>query len=258
MARKVLGTSDDFVQSLERGLSVIQCFGERAPSMTLTEVAAATSLTRATARRFLLTLERMGHVASDGKHFWLTPHILTLGFAYLSSLPWWHVAEIPMADVMQKLGETCAAAALDDTEIIYLARVPATRIMSVNLSVGSRLPAYCTSLGRVLLAFSSEERQNAYFKRAKFVKRTEKTTVDPVKLKKILKSAKAQGYSIVDQELEIGVRAIAVPVFDRAGRTVAALNVGTQASRVPLSKLTSEFLPVLNEAALRVTSSLPF
>jgi len=226
--------------------------------MTLSEVAAATSLTRATARRFLLTLERMGHVASDGKRFWLTPHVLTLGYAYLSSLPWWHVAEVPMADVMHKLGETCAAAALDDTEIIYLARVPATRIMSVNLSVGSRLPAYCTSLGRVLLAFSSEERQNAYFRRAKFEKLTEKTVVDPAKLRKILNSVRLQGYSIVDQEIEIGVRAIAVPVFDRAKRTVAALNVGTQASRVPVSKLVSEFLPVLKEASLRVTSLLPF
>ncbi|MBZ0099481.1 MAG: helix-turn-helix domain-containing protein [Taibaiella sp.] len=249
---------DEFVQSLERGLSVIQCFGEKAPSLTLTEVASATSLTRATARRFLLTLERMGHIATDGKYFRLTPHVLTLGYAYLSSLSWWHVAEVPMGDVVRKLSETCAAATLDDTEVIYLARVPASRIMSINLSVGSKLPAYCTSLGRVLLAFSAEDLQNSYFKRVKLIKRTDRTIVDPNKLKNIFKSIRVQGYCIVDQELEIGVRAIAVPIFDRAGRVVAALNVGTQASRVSLSKLQSDFFPVLKEAALKIRSSLPY
>ncbi|MBO6783963.1 MAG: helix-turn-helix domain-containing protein [Alphaproteobacteria bacterium] len=247
----------EFVQSLERGLAVIQAFGPETPEMSISEVAEATGTTRATARRFLLTLEELGHVRSDGKKFALTPHTLCLGYAYLSSLEWWHTAQNAMEDVVQELQESCSAAVLDGRDVIYVARVSATRIMSINLSIGTRLPAHVTSLGRVLLSHQPPEVLDRYL--SDFVSQTytERTKTKPEELREAIETARLKGYALVDQELETGLRSLAVPIYDRNGRILAALNVGTHAARTRLDEMTSRFLPVLHDASRKITAQLP-
>lgn len=245
------------VQSLARGLTVIQAFGPARPSMTLTEVAAATGMTRAAARRFLLTLEDLGFVASDGKHFSLTPHILRLGYAYLSSMNWWHIAQPYMEEVARTLQESCSAAVLDGDEIVYVARIPGTRIMSVNLNIGTRLPAYCTSLGRVLLAHRPPNWVNGYLARAALEKRAPRTITDPDRLRAEIDKVRGQGFSLVDEELEAGVRSISVPLYDRTGDCIAALNVGGAAARTTVQRQLDVYLPALREAARKTTEALP-
>ncbi len=245
------------VRSLARGLAVIQAFGPARPSMTLTEVAAATGMTRASARRFLLTLEDLGFVASDGKHFSLTPQILRLGYAYLSSMDWWHTAQPFMEQVAHKVQESCSAAVLDGDEIVYVARVSASRIMSVNLSIGTRLPAYCTSLGRVLLAHRPAAWVDGYLARAALEKRAPRTMTDPDRLRAEIDKVRAQGFSVVDEELEAGVRSIAVPLYDRTGACIAALNIGGAAARAPVQRLLDVYLPLLREASGKINAALP-
>jgi len=245
------------VQSLVRGLAVIQAFGPERDRMTLTEVAAATDMTRAAARRFLLTLEDLGFMASDGKHFSLTPHILRLGYAYLSSMCWWHIAQPFMEEVARTVQESCSAAALDGDEIVYVARVPASRIMSVNLSIGTRLPAYCTSMGRVLLSHQPPAFVDAYLARANLEKRSPRTLTDRDKLRAEIAKVRAQGFSVIDEELEAGVRSIAVPLFDRTGSCIAAMNVGGAAARATVQHLLDSYLPALQEAARKTTAALP-
>lgn len=227
----------EFLQSLERGLAVIQAFGPDHQEMTISEVAVATGTTRATARRFLLTLEHLGHVRSDGRKYSLAPHVLRLGYAYLSSLNWWKIAQGAMEDVVQELQESCSASVLDGKDVIYVARVSATRIMSINLSIGTRLPAHVTSLGRVLLSHQPPEMLDSYLvaeiEPRKF---TEWTKTDPRELREAIETARIKGYALVDQELETGLRSLAVPIYDRNGRILAALNVGTHAARTRLEK----------------------
>ena len=246
------------VRSLARGLAVIQAFGPERPSMTLTEVAAATGMTRAAARRFLLTLEDLGFVASDGKHFSLTPHILCLGYAYLSSMSWWHIAQPFMEQVARTVQESCSAAAMDGDEIVYLARIPGTRIMSVNLNIGSRLPAYCTSLGRVLLADRPAAWLDDYLVRARRSRnaRRARSPTRPGCAPKSTRCA-ALGFSLVDEELEAGVRSIAVPLYDRTGACIAALNIGGAAARTTVQRQLDVYLPALREAARKTTEALP-
>lgn len=245
------------VRSLARGLAVIQAFGPERPAMTLTEVAAATGMTRASARRFLLTLEDLGFVSSDGKHFSLTPHILRLGHAYLSSMSWWHVAQPFMEDVARTVQESCSAAVLDGDEIVYVVRVPASRIMSVNLSIGTRLPAYCTSLGRVLLAHLPAARVGGYLDRTALDKRAPRTITDPERLRAEIDKVRRQGFSVIDEELEAGVRSIAVPLHDRTGACIAALNIGGAAARAPVQRLLDVYLPLLRKASRRITEAVP-
>ncbi|MCY4191103.1 MAG: helix-turn-helix domain-containing protein [Rhodospirillaceae bacterium] len=245
------------VQSLARGLAVIQAFRADRARMTLTEVATTTNMTRAAARRFLLTLEDLGFVASDGKYFSLTPHVLRLGYAYLSSLCWWHIAQPFMEEVARSVQESCSAAALDGDEIVYLARVPASRIMSVNLSIGTRLPAYCTSMGRVLLAHKSPSSIDAYLAGTKLEKRTARTLADQDRLRAEIVKVRAQGYSVINEELEAGVRSVAVPLFDRNGNCIAALNIGGAASRATIRHVLDVYLPTLQEASRKTTAALP-
>ena len=247
----------EYVQSLERGLAVIRAFGPERAEMTLSEVAAATGLTRAAARRFLLTLEALGHVQSEGRRFRLTPHVLTLGYAYLSALPWWQNAQPHMEDVVARLGESCSAAVLDGDDIVYVARVPARRIMTINLSIGTTLPAHVTSLGRVLLAEQAPEWLDRYFDRIHPVARTPRTVTDTVRLRQILSQARADGYALVDEELELGLRSLAVVLRDRAGRPLAALNVSASAQRTTAAAMVETYLPMLQEAARRITQTLP-
>ncbi len=247
----------EFVQSLARGLSIIQAFGAERETMTLTEVAEATGLSRAAARRFLHTLETLGFVGRDGRRFFLRPPILCLGYAYLSSVAWWRVAQPFMEEVAAEVHESCSASVLDRHEVVYLARVPTRRIMSVNLSIGSRLPAYCTSMGRVLLSHLPPAELDRYLAESSRIKHTERTQTDEGALRPILERARADGYSLVDQELDAGVCSLAVPVFDRAGRCIAALNVGAHSMRYSGEKLLEDVLPVLLDASRKITRALP-
>jgi IclR family pca regulon transcriptional regulator len=249
--------SPDFVASLARGLAVIRAFGHDAHAMTLTEVARRTGLSRATARRFLLTLSTLGYARSeDGKHFRLTPKVLDLGYAYLSSLDLIEVAQPAMEQVAAETQESCSVAVLDGHDVVYVARVPTKRIMRVNLSVGTRLPAHATSLGRVLLADLPEAVLDAFLAEGPLARFTDRTVTDAAELKRRLAEVRRQGYAVVDQELEEGLRSISVPLRGRGG-AIAALNVSSHASRVSNQELVRRFLPAMRAAAAAIAAALP-
>lgn len=250
-------TDKDYVQSLARGLEVIRTFSRYKPRMTLSEVAQQTGLTRAAARRFLLTLVRENYAETDGKHFSLRPKVLDLGFSYLSALPMWEVAQPIMRDVVNSLQESCSLAVLDGLDIVYVARVPTERVMTIGLAIGSRLPAFCTSMGRTLLAGLPPRELAVYYDRVKLERRTPQTVANMVALKDAVEASRRQGYTLIDQELEMGLRSIAVPVRNRRSEVIAALNVGTQAGRTSAETMKTRFLPVLIDAAERIAASLP-
>jgi len=247
---------DGYVQSFARGLDVIRSFSAQAPEQTLTSVAARSGLTRAGARRILLTLQALGYVDSDGKLYRLTPRILDLGFAYLSSLPLWHLAEPVMQELVAQVGESCSAAVLDGTDVVYVVRVPTHKIMSITLSVGSRLPAYCTSMGRVLLADLPEDALAARLRACDPQPLTRNTVTAIDTLTARVAQARRQGWCIVNQELEEGLISVAVPVTNRAGRTVAALNISGQANRTSARAVQDQLLPALQEAARTISRLL--
>ncbi|WP_332116805.1 IclR family transcriptional regulator [Azorhizobium caulinodans] len=247
----------DYVQSLARGLQVLRAFSQYKPRMTLSEVAQHTGLTRAAARRFLLTLVREGFAETDGKRFALRPKVLELGFAYLSSLPMWEVAQPVMRDVVNTLQESCSLSVLDGEDIVYVAREPTARVMTIGLSIGSRLPAYCSSMGRVLLSGLPPAELAAFYDRVRIEKRTPRTVPTKVALKDEVETARRQGWALVDQELELGLRSIAVPIRNRRGEVLAALNVSTHEGRTPLEAMRNRFLPVLLDAAQRISAALP-
>jgi IclR family pca regulon transcriptional regulator len=235
----------DYVQSLDRGLAVLRTFDAENPSLTLSEVARLTSLTRATARRLLMTFEKLGYMSSDGRRFSLTPKVLDLGYAYVSSMQVSDIAQPFMEALSERVHESVSASVLDGDEIVYVARVPTKRIMTIALSLGSRLPAAITSMGRVLLADLSPNQLELFLTQARPPMRTERTVVDPDRLREILGDVRRQGWALVDQELEDGVRSVAAPVRGRSGRAVAAINVSTHAGRVNLRELRNDFLPQL-------------
>ncbi|QRG08479.1 helix-turn-helix domain-containing protein [Xanthobacter dioxanivorans] len=247
----------DYVQSLVRGLDVIRTFSQYKPRMTLSEVAQHAGLTRAAARRFLLTLTREGYAATDGKYFFLRPKVLDLGFSYLSSLPMWEVAQPIMRDVVNALQESCSLSVLDGGDIVYVARVPTQRVMTIGLSIGSRLPAFCTSMGRTLLAGLPPAELAVFYDQVKLEKLTERTVANMVALKDAIEASRRQGYTLVDQELEMGLRSIAVPVRNRRSEVLAALNVSTHQGRSSIEAMKTRFLPVLLDAAERISASLP-
>ncbi|MBD2762354.1 helix-turn-helix domain-containing protein [Kocuria sp. cx-455] len=214
-----------YVQSLARGLSVIAAFDAAQPVMTLSDVARHTGLTRATARRFLLTLESLGYVRSDGRMFELTPKVLQLGYSYLSALSLPQVASPHLKRLSDTLQESTSLSVLDGQDIVYVARVATHRIMTVAIAVGTRFPAYATSMGRVLLADLSAQELAEYLSAAQLSPLTRRTTTERDALAQQLQRVREQGYAVVDQELEVGLRSAAVPVRDRAGRTIAAINV---------------------------------
>jgi len=245
-----------FVEALARGLAVIRSFDEEHERLTVSKVARRTALNRATARRFLLTLQTLGYVAGDGKYFWLTPKVLGLGHAYLSSTPLPRLLQPVLEQVSEELRESCSASILEGGEIVYIARAAARRVISIGLGVGSHLPAYCTSMGRVLLAALEADELRAYLETTPLVPLTPYTLTDPMQLKAELAQVRAQGYALVDQELELGLRSIAVPVKNARGRVLAAMNVGVQAGRVSKEEMLERFLPVLQRAAQSLTPSL--
>jgi IclR family pca regulon transcriptional regulator len=249
--------SADFVQSLERGLAVIRAFDGAHPELTLTEVAAATGVTRAAARRFLLTLVDLGYVRSDGRFFSLSPRVLELGYAYLSSLSLPEVAEPHLETLVAEVNESSSVSVLDAGDVVYVARVPTSRIMTVAISVGTRFPAYATSMGRVLLAGLPDEDLEKYLGEVKLARLTTRTVGSVAALRAELSRVRAQGWAIVDQELEEGLRAVAAPIRDRTGRTVAAVNISAHASRTPVESVRRDLLPPLLATAARIEADLP-
>jgi IclR family pca regulon transcriptional regulator len=237
-----------FVAAIERGLSVMRAFHDQSDRLTLSDVARLVSLSRATARRCLLTLRALGYVESEGRYFSLTPQVLTLAQAYLSSSPLPRVAQSSLERVSEKLGESCSLSLLHGDEVIYVARSTRKRIGSLHRDVGSHLPAHCTSMGRVLLAALSDTDRDSYFTTARLEEFTRKTITNKDELREKIEKVKARGYCIVDQELEPDLRSIALPVLNASGRVVAALNVSAQASRTTKKQMVDQFLPVLRDA----------
>ncbi len=259
-AREIAQMSGDpnFMTSLARGLAVIQAFTQQKRSLTIAQLSHRTGIPRAAVRRCLYTLAKLGLVGSeDGRAYSLRPKILSLGHAYLSSSTLATAAQPLLDRVSEVLDESSSIAILEGDEILYVARSSIMRrIMSVDLSIGTRLPAYCTSMGRVLLAHVQPAELDAYLERVKLVAHTPRTVIAPDRLRRALAAVAGDGYAIVDQELEIGLRSIAVPVRDLGGRVVAAINISTQASRVPLPELTRRFLPELVAASAELSSTL--
>jgi IclR family pca regulon transcriptional regulator len=252
----VAARSSDFVQSLDRGLAVIRAFGPDRERLSLSEVARVTGLTRAAARRFLLTLVKLGYVRNDGREFSLRPRVLELGYAYLSGLALPEVAAPHMEELVARLHESSSISVLDGHQIVYVVRVPTKRIMTVAISVGTRFPAYATSMGRVLLAQLPGDELERYLAEVTFERLTSRTVTSPARLRTIVREVARQGYAIVDQELEEGLRAVAAPIRGAADVGTAAINVSAHASRVSMSAMRGQILPALLETARQIEADL--
>ena len=244
-----------FVQSLERGLAVIRTF-EHGSASTPSEVAAATGLTRAAARRFLLTLADLGYVRAEGRAFRLSPRVLELGRAYLSGLTLPDLALPHLRELVASVRESSSVAVLDGERIVYIAHVAAKRVLAVTVTVGSEDPAWATSLGRVLLAAQSDEWLDRYLERAELPALTARTITQRGRLRAELEKVRKQGWALVDQELEVGLRAVAAPIHDAHGRVVAAVNVDPQATRWTVGAIRSTVLPQLLEKAAAIDVEL--
>jgi len=234
-----------FVQSLDRGLAVIRAFDAEHPELTLSEVARTTGLTRAAARRFLLTLVELGYVRTDGRLFTLRPKILELGYAYLSSLSLPEIALPHLEQLVERVHESTSVSVLDGDEVVYVARVPTKRIMTVSISVGTRFPAYATSMGRVLLAWRSAEWLDGYLASARLKALTAHTLADSESLRAELAAVRERGWAMADQELEEGLRSVAAPIRDQSGQVAAAINVATNVSRTSADELIERIVPQL-------------
>ena len=249
MARK----PTDVLGSFAKGLSVIEAFTAESPKLTISDAAAVTGLDRAAARRCLLTLTELGYADFDGKNFSLTPRILRLGTSCLATMPLPRMVQPLLDKLSAEIGQSTSVSILDHGEIVYVARAAQQRLMSINLMAGSRLPASCTSMGRVLLAGLSDADVRKMLKDHPPRKRTPRTVTSPEKILQLVRQARAGGFAIVDQEVEIGLRSIAVPLYDSRGRTVAALNVGVAAVQESAAELKHLYLDklVAVQAALR-------
>jgi IclR family pca regulon transcriptional regulator len=247
----------NIMSSLARGLTVIQAFTQKKRQLTISQLSVKTGLSRAAVRRCLYTLAKLGFAGSDdGRHFYLGPRILALGYSYIASMPLATAAQPVLERVSHELHESCSISTLDRADIIYVARANVTRIMSIDLGVGSRLPAFCTSMGRILLATLPAEALDSYLTQTELKKFTERTITSAEKLRQVLRLVSRNGYSIVDQELELGLRSMAVPIQNPNGKIVAALNVGAHAQRVSIQEMQSKFLPRLRAAAQELSMLL--
>lgn len=246
----------DFNQSLERGLEIIQTFGADAPRQTVSEVAAKTGLTRATTRRFLITLVELGYVVTDGRSFQLAPRVLGLGYSFLSGLGFPDVALPHLERLVAEVDESSEASILDGEDIVYVVRVPGTKLMTIAISVGSRMPAHATSMGRVLLAGLADSELDAYLKVATLKRFLPRTITEPEALRAAVLQARADGFAIVDQELEAGLLAVAVAIHDRNGRVVAAVNLSTHVARRTVRSMHEDLLPPLQRTAALIERDL--
>ncbi len=247
----------NFMTSLARGLAVIHAFQERKRHLTIAQISHRTEIPRAAVRRCLHTLMKLGYVTTDGRTYSLLPKVLTLGHAYLSSTPLAVTAQPILDRLSEQLHEACSMATLEGDEILYIARsATPQRLISVDPGAGSRLPAYCTSMGRILLAGLDDTAFEEYLAQADLQVKTSRTVHTPEGLRASIEEIRRQGWVIIDQELEIGLRSLAVPVRDAAGQVLAALNVGTHVSRVSRHELETRFLPALLEASRELSSRL--
>jgi len=246
----------EFMATLAKGLAVLGSFDKDRPTMTLSQAALAAGLSRATARRILRTLTELGYVEQSGRQFSLSSGILKLGFAYLATQNWIEQASPLMRQLSEQFHESCSAAILQATEIVYVARIPASRIMSVALAVGTRLPAFYTALGRIQLGFLDDAELWRRLRSLRVEALTPSTITDVQALFDRVREDRTQGFSIVDEELERGLRAIAVPILDRSGQVVAALNLSTHSTRTTRNEMRDRFLPGLRAAAAQISSSV--
>lgn len=247
--------SDTYVTAFSRGLAVIRCFSAARPTLTIAEVAKATDLNRATARRFLRTLEADGYVGSENGRYSLRPRMLELGYAYLSSISIDWIVQQRLLVLADRLRESCSAGVLDGHDVVFVARARTThpRVMTLALSVGTRVPAYLTSLGRVLLAELPDGELDGYLHTTELRKRTEHTVCDPAGLRAEILRVRTKGYCIADQEIEMGIRSAAVPVRRMNGPTLA-ISVASHSSRTSLSSMEADFVPPLRGAAAELES----
>jgi IclR family pca regulon transcriptional regulator len=244
----------EFMATLAKGLAVLGAFDKQRPAMTLSQAAQVTGLSRAAARRILRTLAELGYVAQNGREFSLSSGILKLGFAYLATQNWIEQATPLMRQLSEQFHESCSAAILEGTEIVYVARFPAQRIMSVTLAVGTRLPAFYTSLGRIQLGFLDHAELWCRLRSLHIEAYTPSTITDMQALYDRVREDHDKGFAIVDEELERGLRSIAVPVVDRGGQAIAALNVSTHSTRTTRNELRERFLPNLRAVADQISS----
>ena len=242
----------DVMQGLAKGLAVIEAFGEGSLGLSVSDVAERTGLDRATARRCLLTLNALGYADYDGKYFRLAPRTLRLGHAYYRSASLPATVQPFLEDLSQATGESASVSLLDDTEIIYVARASQKRVMAINLMPGSRLPAYCSSMGRVLLAALPPAKARDILDRSDRHAHTPHTVTDVDALMKILAKVAADGYAGIDQELELGLCSLSVPLLNSTGEAVAAMNVGANLVRNPLPQMIERYLPLLLKAQQRL------
>jgi IclR family transcriptional regulator, pca regulon regulatory protein len=238
----------DIINGLVKGLAVIEAFDEEHARLSITDVAQLTGLERATARRCLLTLTSLGYASYDGKFFMLTPRVLRLGHSYLAATPLPRIVQPFLERLSATTGESASASVLDGTDILYIARASLKRVMSINLSPGTRLPAYCSSMGRVLLAAMPQPAARAVLERSSLRANTPRTKSDIGELMEELGRVGQQGYAVIDEELEIGLRSIGVPLVNAAGETIAAINIGAQAARVSVADMVGTYLPLMHQA----------
>jgi IclR family transcriptional regulator, pca regulon regulatory protein len=246
----------EFMTTLAKGLAVLGAFGRERPTMTLSEAAQIAELSRAAARRVLRTLTTLGYVQQDGHVFSLSPRIVELGFAYLSTQSWVERAIPLMRELSERLGESCSAAILQGNEIVYVARITARRIMSTALAVGSRLPAFHTALGRAQLGFLDEAEIWRRLMSLRIETYTPYTITDVQALFDRVRADQEQGFSIVDEELERGLRSLAVPVLDRSGQVITAINLSTHSTRATRSEMRDRFLPELQHIAAQLSPTV--
>ena len=242
--------------SLERGLRVLQTFSREHPQLTLSEVAAMTELTPATARRSLHTLEDLGYVGRTGRRFLLRPKVLAIGIGYLSAINAEVVLQPFLQDVVNEVGGSSSVTVLDELDIVYIAHASLNRAIRLTAGAGSRYPVYPTSMGRVLLAFQPESSIEAYFRRAVLRKLTESTETDTPALRRILKEVRAKGYAAIQDELDYGIVSVALPIFGPHGRIVAAANCSDVTNRLDRDTMVKKRLPVLRQAVRRIEGML--
>ena len=251
------GSDRSFIQGLAKGLAVIQTFNDTAQAMTLSQVSEKTGLSRAAVRRVLMTLEKLGFaLKQDERYFALTPRVLSLGYAYLSSMPLWVFAEPILETLVEDVRETCSLSVLDDTDAVYVLRIPIHRILNQGVTVGSRLPAYCCSHGRVLLSGLTPAQLDSYFRRARFTRYTDDTVVDRRALEGILSSVLKKGYAWASGEMQASISGLSVPVQDADGHVIAAVNISVNRANQSEGAFVKANLPMLKRAAARLNSSL--
>lgn len=239
----------DIMGGLAKGLMVIETFTADRPRQSIAEVAAASGLDRATARRCLLTLAHQGYADYDGKFFTLTPRVLRLGTACLATMPLPQIVQPVLDALSERLGQSTSVSILDGAEIVYIARAARRRVMSITLMPGSRLPAFCTSMGRVMLAALPEARAAAILDATSLPARTPHTITDPAAILAELARVRADGFALIDQEVELGLRSIAVPLVNMRGQVLAALNLGLAAGPDGPQALAVTYLPALQAVA---------